>query len=239
MARHNLSLRYSQGTSIARVAGFNKQQVENFFGLYRSLLEGRDIPPSRIWNMDETGLRTVQTPRRVISVKGKRNVGKITSAERGTLVSLLCACNAAGGYLPPMYIFPRKRMTETLMNGAPPQAVGYASSSGYVDSDLFLKWLEHFVQYARPSADSPHVIILDGHHSHKTLAAVEFCRAHGIHLLTLPPHSTHKMQPLDRTYSKELKSEYNNVADSFMVTHPGQCITVHEMARLSGTAYIR
>ncbi|MEW8542636.1 MAG: hypothetical protein AB2693_03800 [Candidatus Thiodiazotropha sp.] len=239
MARHNLSLRNPQGTSIARASGFNKHQVGKFFELYRTLVEGRDVPPGNIWNMDETGLRTVQTPKRVITVKGKRSVGKITSAERGTLVTMLCACNAAGGFLPPMYVFPRKRMTETLMNGAPPQAVGYASTSGYVDSDLFLKWLEHFTKFARPSNENQHIIILDGHHSHKTLAAVEYCRANEIHLLTLPPHSTHKMQPLDRTYFKSLKSTFNSVADNFMVSNPGHCITIHEIARLSGTAYLR
>ena len=239
MTRLNLSLRYPQGTSIAPASGFNKQQTGKFFELYRTLVEGRDYPPGNIWNMDETGLRTVQTPQKVITERGKRSVGKLTSAERGTLVTMLCACNAAGGFLPPMYIFPRKRMMETLMNGAPPQAVGYASTSGYVDSELFLKWLQHFAQLARPSSENPHIIILDGHHSHKTLAAIDFCRANGIHLLTLPPHSTHKMQPLDRTYFKSLKSTFNSVADNFMVSNPGHCITIHEMARFSGTAYIR
>ena len=130
-------------------------------------------------------------------------------------------------------------MTETLMNGAPPQAVGYASSSGYVDADLFLKWLEHFVRSASPSTENPHIIILDGHHSHRTLAAVDFCWANGIHLLTLPPHSTHKMQPLDRTYFKSMKSAFNNLADDYMVTNPGHPITIHQMARLSGAAFLR
>ena len=97
-------------------------------------------------------------------------------------------------------------MNETLTNSALPQVVGYASSNGYVDSD--------FVKFAGPSVQNLHVIILDGHHSHKTLAAVEYCRAHGIHLLTLPPHRMHKMQPLDRTYFNSLKSAFKNVAHS-------------------------
>lgn len=73
----------------------------------------------------------------------------------------------------------------------------------------------------------------------KTLAAIEYCRENGIHLLTLPPHSTHKMQPLDRAYFKPLKSAFNAVADSFMVAHPGRRITLYDMASLTGLAFLR
>ena len=45
MTRLNLSLRYPQGTSIARASGFNKQQTGKFFELYRTLVQGRDFPP--------------------------------------------------------------------------------------------------------------------------------------------------------------------------------------------------
>ena len=169
--------------------------------------------------------------------KGIRSVGKITSGERGTLVTMVCACNAAGAFLPPMYIFPRQRMSDSLMAGAPPQSIGFASKNGWIDQDLFVKWLEHFVKFADPSPKNPHIIILDGHHSHKTLAAVDFCREKGIHLLTLPPHSTHKMQPLDRTYFKSLKSAFNQAADTYMVANPGRRITVHDIAKLSGSAF--
>ena len=32
----------------------------------------------------------------------------MTSAERDSLVTLVCACNAIGVFLSPMYIFPKK-----------------------------------------------------------------------------------------------------------------------------------
>jgi len=143
--------------------------------------------------MDESGLTTVQKPGKIMAPKDARQVGKVTSGERGSLVTFVCACNAAGIFLPPMYIFPRKRMVDSLMKDAPTQAVGYASPSGWTDSDLFVKWLEHFVKFTNTSCDNPHLIVLDGHHSHKTLGAVEVCRENGIELLTLPPHSTHKL----------------------------------------------
>jgi hypothetical protein len=34
-------------------------------------------------------------------------------------MTVLCAMNAAGGFVPPMLIFKRKRMTDILLRGAP------------------------------------------------------------------------------------------------------------------------
>lgn len=130
-------------------------------------------------------------------------------------------------------------MVETLMAGAPPQSLGCCSASGWTDSTLFVKWLQHFVQFTNSSQESQHVIVMDGHHSHKTLAAINYARESGIHLITLPPHSTHKMQPLDRTYFKSLKSSYNLAADSWMTGHFGKRISFFNMAGIFGQAFLR
>ena len=210
----NLSIREPQGTSLARVSGFTKTEVKNFFMIFKDLLEAIHAAPSRIWNMDETGFSVVHKPAKIIATKGARQVSKVTSGERGKNVTVVCAMNAAGVYLPPMIIFPRKRMVESLMNGAPPQSVGFASSSGWMDVDLFAKWLNHFALVTNATNNAPQIIILNGHRSHKTLEAVLFARDRGIHLLTLSPKFTHKTQPLDTAYFKSFKSAYNVAADS-------------------------
>ncbi|XP_064596786.1 uncharacterized protein LOC135463456 [Liolophura sinensis] len=240
LLRHkDISIRVPQGTNISRAVGFNKPKVQQFFGVYRQLLESKEFTPRQVWNMDETGVTNVHKPGKVLATRGIRQVGKM-SGERGKNVTVICAMNAIGVYVPPMFIFPRKRMNDTLMTGAPPQSVGYANPSGWTDSELFIKLLEHFASFTNATQGShEQIVILDGHHSHKTLAAVTFARAHGIHLLTLPPHSTHKMQPLDRTYFKSLKSAYNVAADSWMVSHPGRRISFFDMAGIFGQAFHR
>ena len=218
---------------------FNRPKVQQFFDLYKEALTEFSCTPSRIWNMDETGITNVQRPSKIVATKGERTVGKMTSGERGATVNVICAMSAAGSFLPPMFIYPRTRMVDALLKGAPPQSVGYTSASGWTDSQLFVKWLQHFVCFTNSSKNNQHIIILDGHHSHKTYEAVTYGRNNGIHLLTLPPHSTHKMQPLDRTYFKSLKSGYNTAADSWMISHPGKRITFFDMTGIFGTAYLR
>ena len=160
IARHNLTIRQPVSTSIARFSGFNRNQVQRFFEIFKDSLVSKSYTPARLWNMDETGLSTVQKPGRILAEKGARLVGKATSDERGSLVTLVCACSAAGVFLPPMFIFPRKRMLESLMNGAPPQSVGYVSQSGWTDAQLFTKWLAHFADFTNASPDNPHLILL-------------------------------------------------------------------------------
>ncbi|KAK2146025.1 hypothetical protein LSH36_639g02033, partial [Paralvinella palmiformis] len=80
-----------------------------------------------------------------------------------------------------------------------------------------LKWLEHFVAFTNATKEVSQIIVLDGHHNHKTLAVVMYAKEHGIHMITLTPHCTHRMQPLDRAFFKSLKSNYNTASDNWMV----------------------
>ena len=108
------------------------------------------------------------------------------------------------------------------MKGAPPDSLGSCSDSGWTESENMMKWLEHFVKFAKPSKNNPHIILLDGHHSHKTLQAVTYAKDNGITMVTFPPHCTHKLQPCDTTFFSSLKSSYNEAADNWMVSNPGQ-----------------
>lgn len=51
-----------------------------------------------IYNLDETATTVVQCPQKVFAPKGVRNTGKVTSGEKGTLVTTCCIINALGPY---------------------------------------------------------------------------------------------------------------------------------------------
>ena len=57
-----------------------------------------------MWNLDETGVTTVQRPCKIMAEKGVKQVGSATSAERGNLVTVIHGVNAAGNSIPQMCI---------------------------------------------------------------------------------------------------------------------------------------
>jgi hypothetical protein len=77
-----------------------------------------------VFNVDETGVTTVPgKPTRIVALKGRKQVGRLTSAERGQLCTVELCFSASGQYIPPLIIFPRVRMKEELMDGMPPGSI--------------------------------------------------------------------------------------------------------------------
>lgn len=55
----------------------------------------------------------------MIAEKGKKQVGRIVSAERGELVTFCGIINAVGQTIPPVFSFPKIWYKEIFLNGAP------------------------------------------------------------------------------------------------------------------------
>lgn len=236
--RHpDITLRVPESTSLARSIGFNRKQVEIFFEKLENLVKKHNFLPHKIFNCDETGVSIVHKNQKVLSVLGKKQVGKLTSGERGRNVTILFCMGPTGIFVPPLFVFPRMRMNERLMIGAPVGGIGVAQANGWMDGTIFLHWLKHFVKHVHPTQEEPALLLLDGHVSHKDLPVLEYASEHNIHMLSLPPHTTHKLQPLDRVFMKPFKDAYNAACATWMRSNPGLRITEFDIAQLVAAAY--
>jgi hypothetical protein len=120
-------------------------------------------------------------------------------------------------YVPPALIFPRKQMAPDLTSSAPTGTLALVPESDFMNTGLFPEWLQHFAQHVTPTKDDPVLLILDNHVSHCIVAAVVFCRENHITLLSLPPHASHKLQPLDMGIFCTLKAAYSQEVDRELV----------------------
>ena len=59
------------------------------------------------------------------------------------------------------------------------------------------------------------MLIMDNHSSHVTWQFIKYALSHKIVLVALPPHSTHKLQPLDVSYFGPLQYYYSVEVNNF------------------------
>ena len=74
------------------------------------------------------------------------------------------------------------------------------SQNGWTDDFIGAEWFEKsFIPQAtaRNKSGKPILLVLDGHGSHESSEIIRLAEIHNIIILCLPPHTTHKLQPLD------------------------------------------
>lgn len=236
-----LSLRTPEGCSLSRATGFNKFNVSTFFNKLEEVLKRHPqfADGSRIFNLDETATTTVQKSQKILAQKGVKQVSKATSAERGTLVTTCCIINALGNSIPPVMIFPRVNFKEHMTSGAPAGTLGLATKAGWMNSECFVQVIHHFIKYTASSKENPTLLLMDNHESHLSIEAIDLCKENGVTVLTIPPHCTHKLQPLDVSVMKPFHTFYDAAVDSWMMSHPGETFSIYNVGHCVGIAYPR
>ncbi|GLV46630.1 hypothetical protein CBL_20905, partial [Carabus blaptoides fortunei] len=160
--------------------------------------------------------------------------------ERGTLVSAEICCNAAGQFIPPLLVFPRVRTNPLFEIGLPPESKVVCHPSGWMQKDIFVTWFVHFISFAKPTATDPVLLLFDGHSTHtKNLELIELARENNVHIIVIPPHTSHRLQPLDVSFMFPLSSYYGQEIKFWLRNNPGKVVTIHEISKLFGAAFQR
>lgn len=237
--RHpKLTIRTPQPLSHCRALCANMSTILDFFGKLGSIYGKLNLisKPMLLINCDETSVTVVHKPGKVVAELGRRNVYSITSGEKGKTHTVLSCVSASGNVLPPMMIYPRKKaVPDSFKEGAVPNTLFATSKSGWVNSDLFIQWFEFFLQNIPPIR--PVLLIQDGHSSHVSIELIELAQKNDVHLLCLPAHCTHVLQPLDVGVFKAFKSYFSKACSRYMSNNPGRVITPDKLASLVGEAW--
>ncbi|XP_005106626.1 CENP-B homolog protein 2 [Aplysia californica] len=190
--------------------------------------------PKKIWNCDETGLKFLPDCSRVLQQKGARNVIARCSPSKESVTTLVCI-NAAGQAMPPLCVVKGKTVrsaqsfaTQDGLEGT----VWTYQANAWMDDDISVQWFQK-VFLPNCGEARPQLLILDSHHSHKVLEMLELAQKKDVHILALPPHTTHVLQPLDKVVFKPFKTAYTRNCTEFLASEPSSTINKVMWQRLS------
>jgi DDE superfamily endonuclease len=143
--------------------------------------------------------------------------GRITAASQDgcrEFVSILACINAIGEALPPALIYAGEGLLDTWLEDYDIEDKAYfgVSENGWSCDAFGRNWLKNiFDKNTKARAGrSRRLLIVDGHSSHVNMKFIDLADSLRILILILPPHSTHRLQPLDVGLFAPLARFYTN-----------------------------
>ncbi|KAJ8930361.1 hypothetical protein NQ314_016839 [Rhamnusium bicolor] len=164
--------------------------------------------------------RTTLERKKVLVKKGSKYPELIRNASK-TSVSVMFCGNAAGELLPPYVVYRATKMWTTWTENGPKGSRYNVSASGWFDANIFTDWLECQMIPRLRKIEGKKVLLCDNLSSHITVHALQLCRENEIHLICLPPNSTHLTQPLDVAFFRPLKIAWQKVLSDWKDTAEG------------------
>lgn len=221
--------------------GFNKPVVSTFFNLLGELLDTYKFQASQIYNCDETGISSVHKCKlKVLASKGRKQVVSLTSSERGQTVTVEICMSASGIFMPPLMIFPRVRSNPDYLQNCPPGFSAEFHDWGWMQTDIFYRWLQKFIQCTNASKEHPVLLLLDSHATHtKSIALLDLARDNGVVMLCFPPHCSHRLQPLDVGIMKPISTYYDKEVTNWLRSNTPKVVTLKNIAEIFGAAFLK
>jgi len=222
---------------VKRAESSTEGNVRYYFDNLCSALRELELTnsPAQIWNCDETGVSAQgRCMERVICPKGM--AAKVQRSACRENVSIMGCINAAGGYIPPMYIYAGARRKMEWLPGAPDGAVCAVTESSNVNTDLFLIWFEWFVDQLPPVR--PQLLVLDGHFAHVSVATVKYGIDRDAYLFVLPAHTSHFLQPLDVAVYQPFKALYEREVQRYPLNNCGALPVKDNIAGMTHDAFV-
>ena len=215
LKRHkDLPLRKPQWVVLNRVFSLNKEAVKRYFDKLEIPLNGHHYEPHQIYNCNETGITTMHNPAKVIAPTRKHCVSSMTVVKKVLLPPYrdVPVMHFVISY--PSWWFLKEKMKKTsLTDHAPPATIQGCSENGWVNTKVFLEFIQHSVKNVKKSSVND---IWWSQVPHKIFGSlIDYARENGLFLLSLPPHTTHKLQALDRAVFKPLKFYFNNTCQKW------------------------
>jgi len=242
--RHpEVSLRTAEKLTKQRAVQDNAAVYSHYYDLLEKHMAEKMYQRKNIYNADETMWKPKQP--RVLAKKGTGTVYSIVD-DPWQHVSFLFAVSADGDKMPPLIIMTGKNVMEKWTTCQEIAGTIYtASENGWITRAIYTQWfIEFFVPHVNSRrgtrADGtlePVLYIFDGHDSHLSLEIALLAEAHGIDLLQMPAHTSHRLQMLDKTCYGPFHVQIGKALNAYRGLHPRERITRDKVAELIKPGY--
>lgn len=199
--RHKLTLRIADQVKPCRV-DITEDAVNNYFNHLENSLEG--VPPSQVYNYDETNMTDDPSRKKCIVRRGLRRVEEKIQHSKQAFSVMFCG-SATGIQLPPMVVYKAKHLYKNWTEGGVTGSVYSTSKSGWFNMDTYEEWFFKIFLPHVQGVSGPKLLIGDNLSSHFSPAVITACIEHDIRFVTLIPNSTHICQPLDVSVFRPMK----------------------------------
>lgn len=208
-----------------------------------------DIPLERFYNFDSTRWRLGEEHKRPVCVPERVDNDKVFTAgapPAGKGITVHAFVNGTGSEQCAVILTPTEseyKDTHSAQDMEPPAALVYAagnpsesegikllqSKSGVLTQAVFDRvlgfWLNRVCSGEGSENEPARVLILDNCSAHKAAYVQGVCLRYNVHVVFLPPHTTHFLQPLDYCYFNLLKMRMNTVADAVYASFSDRRLT--------------
>lgn len=217
------------------------------------LIQARQITKETIWSVDETGidLDNKRTP-----VHGHHSIRPSVQSDSEPHVSVVACVSAGGDVIPPQLIFSAKKsLRGDLMDNVKDSCYVSVSEKGFMNGVLWRGWMKLFVRHvdsmrlaavkaavgerARTKAlRQPHLLVLDGLLAHFDPEALDMAKAANIEVFFIPPHTSHRTQPLDTCAFSVYKTKLRtNISAAMLTLHIDEKLPKNRLAGIIVTTY--
>lgn len=195
-----------------RIVGTRHDIMKAFYDRFAKVMHKYNVEPAHIWHMDKTGCHVGKGCNGWVLGRNCENKKTLVKdSENREWVTILECINGVGDWLRPLVIFKEKKVQSTWFLSDCPRWRYTCTENGWTSNPLGMDWLMNsFIKEAVPSSGAHSILIMDNHRSHSSVEIEYECLKHNIHLVYLPPHSSHILQPLDSFSFGPLKQRCKN-----------------------------
>ena len=199
----------------------------------------------RMFNLDEIGFSLDPGTGKVLCTTGTKNCFVEQSNSHKTNITILANVRGDGVQVPPVVIYPMKRISVAIANKIKLIPKQYAfdtgkSDSGYIIFETFYEYITNTFNkwLIKNNVKKPVIVFTDWHESRNSKYLSQALEALDIVMIGLLPNTTHILQPLDVSVFGPFKKVWRRAARSY-IDDNNEFITKETFANVAIPLYYR